>query len=257
MPGGPGIVSVGIDGDIDVWAVGSGVLPTEDELSTETAFLLRGQSFSTDQPLLALQLEDPWVESSGEAILVDATSGDPAEPSQSHNLGEDWFDQHHSALPGGETLVHGADGHVAVHAEGAARPTEYDLEVDEADDLFGPPRTVEGDLLVQSTGNSIDIVNARSGERRLSTAEVDDTYCTVGASQGATRVVAVTCGSVRKSSSTSGAISTPSDRRASCHWRTPTPMPLLSPMTAGSWRSPSQWGLWQFCGMVSGSNHPS
>jgi streptogramin lyase len=193
MPDGPGIVSVGSDGDIDVWAIGSGVLPHEDELVAVDGIshLVGGQSLLSERPLLALAAET----TAGEAALVDAASGESATPTRSLDLGETVYDQSQWLLPGGEILIHGADGHVEVYAEGDAQPSEYDLDVAGDDSFDSPPMAVEGDLLVHSTGDSIDVVHARSGEPLASTPTIDDTYCAVGASQGATRVAAVTCGS--------------------------------------------------------------
>jgi streptogramin lyase len=193
MPGGPGIVSVGSDGDIDVWAIGSGVLPHEDELVAVDGIshLIGGQSLSSEQPLLALAADT----TAGEAALVDATSGESATPARSLDLGETVYDQSQWLLPGGDILIHRGDGHVEVYPGGDAQPSEYDLDVAVDDAFDSPPIAVEGNLLVQSTGDSIDIVQARSGESLASTPTIDDTYCAVGASQGATRVAAVTCGS--------------------------------------------------------------
>ncbi len=192
MPTGPGVVSVDADGDIDVWVIGAGVLPDEDELVATDGIsrVLAGQSLSSDHPLLALGPRD----AEDEAVVVDASSGEPAEPERSINHSADGYEQNEWLLPGGELVALDWDGRVTVYPAEDARPSHYDLDLSSSDEFSAPAVTVEGNLLVHSSADSIDVVDARSGERLSSTAADDDAYCAVGASQGGTRVAAVTCG---------------------------------------------------------------
>lgn len=198
-PTGPRVVSVGTDGDIDLWAIDAGTLPATEWVLAAPGIsrIPAGQTLSPEDPLLALgpgQAED-------EALLVDAESGTPVTPQRSVDVPADGFGQSEWVLPDREVLtLQWDDGRADVHGPDGEERAQFEIDLpdvvtDRPARVEGLPVAVEGDILVYSAGSSIHTVDANSGDSLPPTAEMaHDSYCAVGASEGGQTVAAVTCG---------------------------------------------------------------
>lgn len=211
VPGatGPTVVSVGSDGDIDLWPVGTGIIPPDRTVSGHDSGMIipRAQALRRNEPIVALADGDPDTSTA----LVDLESGDARPGAPFTERGETSFGERWWSLGAGSFVrVSWDDGALVESQADAATPpdlagtvtvfspdaeaVEYAIEV--AAEPSVPPLSIGGNVLAWSDGSRVHAVNASDGSSIFTSERLeDDNYCVVGVSQDGRSLAATTCGS--------------------------------------------------------------